>query len=104
MLAMVWLFPVPGGPSMMKDSPAKASLMALIWEESAGKGKAKSPGLIFSSMSETPTREGFSSHSFFPEMKEAMKGFSNSSWRLVLRSFHITKWAKPKRPAEETFS
>ena len=34
MLTMVWLFPVPGGPSTTSPGPERASITACSWEGS----------------------------------------------------------------------
>ena len=47
-LEMVWLLPVPGGPSKTKDPPPSAALMARFWEESASSTKNSSVGATVS--------------------------------------------------------
>ena len=37
MLAMVWLLPVPGGPSMTNDRPSRAAATLARCEESASR-------------------------------------------------------------------
>jgi len=51
MFAMVWLLPVPGGPSMTKDLPASAAATQARCEESASSIRGTASGGAFSSMS-----------------------------------------------------
>ena len=90
MLAIVWLFPVPGGPSRMKLSPFKASLIAKICDESTGKGVAISTGLIFSSISFKVKASSFGWNLEAPLTREATTSFSKSFSLRVLMSVHMT--------------
>lgn len=50
MLAIVWLFPVPGGPNSTKSPPRCAASTAATWEESADSGVKSSAGSTARSM------------------------------------------------------
>ena len=70
MFAMVWLLPVPGGPSITKLLPATTAAMALRWLESAsrivtvfsgGAARSTSASLMGSNSNETPASEPIAS-------------------------------------------
>ncbi len=97
--AIVWLFPVPGGPSNMKETPFALSLIASIWLESAGRGMAKEEEGASSPVFLSESAFWVSS-SLNPSTKEEIRGFCIIFSRCVFISFHITKRAKENKDTE----
>ena len=93
MFAIVWLFPVPGGPSTTRFFPAFASRMTASWDESASTMLKQSPDASGRSSVSAGASVGWKMESI-----NGLSSIAKSSPQLAgSRSLNITYFLKLKR-------
>ena len=97
-LDIVWLLPVPGGPSITKLLPWSAAANTANWEESIGNGAKKSCGLYNLSKLLGSTKSPSSGIFLVLSSNDATRGCSIIASVLSIKSFHMRYLLKEKCP------